>query len=170
MGIRIIGAILIIGTCSALGFKMSANYKLQERQMEQLVEALLYISCEMSYRLTPLAQQFSGCCAITTGAVKTFFYQASRELSNQISPNASCCIQAALDKTSGLTPAAIKTIKQIGNTLGEFDLDGQLKALEETLILCRNTLSHLKAEQAVHTRNYQTLGICAGAALAILFI
>lgn len=170
MSLRIIGAILIVGTCSAFGFKMSANYKLQARQMEQLIGALLYISCETSYRLTPLAQQFNGCCTITTGAVKNFFYLAAKELSDQINPNASCCLQAALDKAKGLTPAVTKAIKQLGNTLGEFDLDGQLKSLEETLALCRNALSQLEAEQTIHTRNYQTLGICAGAALAILFI
>lgn len=170
MIIRIIGAILIIGTCSAFGFKMSANYKLQQRQMEQLIQAFLFVSCEMSYRLTPLSQQFYQCCSLTTGAVQSFFRQASKELSDQINPDAVCCIHIALEKTTGLTPAAIKALKQFGSTLGEFDLDGQLKSLEQTLTLCKQTLAQLNAEQTVCTRNYQTLGICTGAALAILFI
>lgn len=170
MIIRIIGAILIVGTCSAFGFKMSANYKLQQRQMEQLIQAFLFISCEMSYRLTPLSQQFYQCSNLTTGAVQNFFRQASRELSEQISPDAACCMQAALDRTKGLTPAATNALKRFSSTLGEFDLDGQLKSLDQTLTLCRQTLAQLNAEQTVRTRNYQTLGICAGAALAILFI
>ena len=170
MTLRIIGAILIIGTCTAFGFKMSANYKLQQKQLEQLIEALLYISCEMSYHLTPLAQQFTGCCAITSGALQAFFRQASRELSGQINPNASYCLQAAIHNTKGLTPAVIKALNQFANTIGEFDLEGQLKNIEQTLTICKQTLCQLNDQQTSHTRNYQTLGICAGAALAILFI
>jgi hypothetical protein len=54
--------------------------------------------------------------------------------------------------------------------LGIFDLPGQLKGLEEAQQVCQRALEQLEKGQAARLRSYQTLALCAGAALTILFL
>jgi hypothetical protein len=54
--------------------------------------------------------------------------------------------------------------------MGRFDLEGQLNGLEAVRTRCRDWLDELISGREVRLRNYQTLGLCAGAALVILFI
>ena len=58
----------------------------------------------------------------------------------------------------------------MGSSLGRFDLEGQLQGLESVRIYCREQLDELSKDRDVRLRSYQTLGLCAGAALAILFV
>ena len=58
----------------------------------------------------------------------------------------------------------------LGRWLGRFDLDGQLKGLDAVRQECRRHLEELNNNREVRLRSYQTLGLCAGAAIAILFI
>ena len=50
-----------------------------------------------------------------------------------------------------------------------FDLAGQLKSLKALQRACQDALVSLERDKDVRMRNYQTLGLCAGAALAIIF-
>ena len=54
--------------------------------------------------------------------------------------------------------------------IGRFDLEGQLQGLESVRVYCRDQLDNLAKDRDVRLRSYQTLGLCAGAALAILFV
>ena len=61
-------------------------------------------------------------------------------------------------------------LKLMGKTLGRFDLDGQLRGLESVKDDCIRALEKLSDNRDVRLRSYETLGLCAGAALAILLI
>ena len=60
--------------------------------------------------------------------------------------------------------------QQLGKSLGRFDLNGQLQGIEQVRAHCRRELSSLENGRDQRIRGYQTLGVCAGAALAILFV
>ena len=63
-----------------------------------------------------------------------------------------------------------KLLKELGKTLGRFDLPGQLRGIEGVRRSSRKALDQLERNRDVRLRSYQTLGLCAGAALAILLI
>ena len=63
-----------------------------------------------------------------------------------------------------------ESLELLGRSLGRFDLEGQLRGLESVRQVCRHGLETLAQNSAIRNRSYQTLGLCAGAALAILFI
>jgi hypothetical protein len=56
----------------------------------------------------------------------------------------------------------------LGETLGRFDLQGQLRGLEAVKKNAEFELEQLRSNQDVRLRNYRTFSICAGAALVIL--
>ena len=170
MSLKILGAILVLIASAGLGMKMSISYIKQERQLDELIQALSYVKCELPYRLTPLPAQFDNCGNMTSGAMQILFRNAKEELDSQISPNAKCCLLAAIDKTQELMPAARQALERFAQTLGQFDVDGQLLGITETIVFCEEQLQKLKNDHPNRIRNYQTLGLCAGAAIVILFV
>ena len=63
-----------------------------------------------------------------------------------------------------------QTFMQLGESLGRFDLPGQLRGLEAIRRETEQTLQEVHAQRENRLRSYQTLGLCAGASLAILFL
>ena len=68
-------------------------------------------------------------------------------------------------------PASVKGIlEELGQTLGRFDLPGQLKGLELSIRETERVLRIIREGAPQRRRSWQTLGLCVGAALAILFV
>lgn len=167
---KILGAVLIIGACGGVGLTKAAAHRRFEKELENLITALEYMECELSYQLTPLPELCRKTAAMITGSIQELFHKLAQELEAQISPDVSACMSVASDKASKLSPQAMPLIVQLGQWLGRFDLSGQVKSLESITKQCKNTLKALQENRAQTLRGYQTLGFCAGAALAILFL
>ena len=71
---------------------------------------------------------------------------------------------------SRAAPADTGNHETAGAYLGRFDLPGQKQGLEEVREACRMELEALGKNRETRLRSYGTLGLCAGAALAILFL
>ena len=169
---KLLGAVIITVCCGWFGFSLSAAHKKEERHLRQLVSSLEYMQCEIQYRLLSLpdlCQQTANVCE--TGVIRDFFVTLSAELNQQISAEVQPCLLAALDKNKQkLTTIAKECILQMANSFGSFDLDGQISALESCTNYCKDKLDKHCAGKDVQRRSYQTLGICAGAALVIILI
>ena len=75
-----------------------------------------------------------------------------------------------LDKLGATETAWGTILLELGKNLGNFDMAGQLQGLEYARTLCRENLEKLMHNKESRLRSYQTLGLCAGAAIAILFV
>lgn len=164
------GAIFIVIGCGSVGFSMSLAHRREERNLRQLVSALDFMQCELQYRLTALPDLCRLTAAQCSGVLRTLFLTLACELEDQISPDVFHCMNAALAKVPNLTQKTGDTLRSLGRTLGRFDLEGQVIGLENARHNCRNILEKLSENREVRLRSYQTLSLCAGAALAILFL
>lgn len=170
MSYKWIGAIMIIVSCGGFGFTVAAMQLREERSLRQLIAALDYMECELQYRLTPLPDLCFQVSEDAKGSIREVFRRLSEELEAQVSPDVECCMQAVLANNYGLPLQTLEALRLLGQTLGRFDLPGQLKGLETVRTTCRKRLEALTTNKEPRLRSYQTLGICAGAALAILFL
>lgn len=165
-----IGAVLIVIGCGGTGFSMAAAHRRREGELRQLMSALDFMQCELQYRLTPLPDLCRQTASQMVGCLRNLFRFLAEELEDQIAPDVQRCMSAAIARTTDLSPDVTSILKNLGNTLGRFDLDGQIRGFESARTDCRRVLERLTENRDVRLRSYQTLGICAGAALAILFI
>lgn len=170
MNVKLVGAALIIAGCGGVGFSMAAAHRREEKALRQLIRALDYMGCELQYRLTPLPELCRCAAAESGGAVSQALVNLASELEAQVAPDAASCMNAALAKTQHLPQTARKNLLALGSSLGQFDLQGQLTGLEAARKQCRRELDELSKNRDVRLRSYQTLGLCAGSALAILFL
>lgn len=168
---KLFGAVLISVCCGWFGFSLAAAHRREERSLRQLISALDYMQCEMQYRLTPLPElclQTANSCS--KGVVRDFYLVLADELRQQLSVDVQPCVEAALDRVPKMTKKTGECIREIGKNLGKFDLEGQISGFEASRAFCRQRLEEHCAGKDEQRRSYQTLGICAGAALVIILI
>lgn len=170
MNYRWIGALLIMAGCGGFGFTMASNYRKEERFYQDLIHALQTIENELQYHLSPLSELCRSAAKQSRGIVKQLLLNMAQELESQLLPDAGCCMYAALHRFPEIPSPARRICKQLGQSLGQYDLPGQLSGLAETRERCIQELSRMDQDRDIRIRNYRTLGLCAGAAIVILFI
>ncbi len=170
MTVKIVGAAMILAACGWVGFAMAAAYRREERSLQQLIQALEHMKSELSYTMPPLPELCKSAAAGCSGLIASVLQALATELDMQLAPQAEACMQNALEKASNVPDSVREKLLQIGKSLGRFDLRGQLSGLEAAQELCRRDLEGLHSHREERIRSYQTLGLCAGAALVILFI
>lgn len=170
MTFKLIGAVLVILGCGGFGFHLAASQKLEERMLRQLISVLDYIACELQYRMTPLPQLCRQAALECTGLLNRLFTAMATELEMQVAPDVDICMKTVLGRFTDLPKYTLETMQKLGRSLGRFDLEGQLQDLETIRAQCRARLSQVGENKEVRLRTYKTLGLCAGAALVILFI
>lgn len=170
MNYRWIGAGLVFLTCGSLGFSIAAEYRKEIQTLRSLITLLDMMECELSYRLTPLPELCRKSAAGLSGGVRRVMLAFARELEQQICPDAGACMGYVLNSTKGLTPSGQKYLKKLGISLGRFDLAGQLTAINALREECALALGDMNRDRQQRLRGYQTLGLCAGAALVILLV
>ena len=169
MNLKWIGTLLIVFGCGGFGFRMAASHRQQEKELRALLSALEMLSSELRYRLTPLPELSLLAARSLQGPIGSLFRSLHKELERQIAPDASCCMSAAV-ANSCLAPTTRHLLLSLGRSLGRFDLEGQLQGIEAIRHEAALTLDKLTKDREVRLRSYQTLGLCAGAALAILLL
>lgn len=165
-----IGAILVISGCGGFGFYAAARHRREERILRQLHRIIEYMECELQFSLAPLPELCRHAGKEASGILQKLFLDLTRELNWQLSPDVCSCMRIALQRNPELPQSARKLLLQMGRTLGSFDLPGQLREFASLKSVCELEIKSLEANKDTRLRSYQTLGLCTGAALVILFI
>lgn len=169
MMIRLVGAVLLVSGCGSFGFAMGLHYRREIRMLRQLLAALQEMEWELKYRLTPLP----GLCAIgaatAEGKVGQLFQELGSALEEGEFSEISGCMNG-LVQTMDITPRCRTCLRELGGSLGRYDLEGQLQGIRSVQQRCRGFLEELESHRAERMRSYQTLWLCAGGALAILLV
>lgn len=168
MSYKLTGAALIITSCSAYGIALAIRYRQRDALYAGLISILQYMENELQFRLTPLPELCRNCTSAVDGCLKRFFLDLARELDWNTAPDAASCMKDVLCKYRNLPPDIIQILLRLGNTLGIFDLTGQLKEFQAVREGCAESLRVLRRDKEIRIRNYQTLGFCTGTALAVL--
>lgn len=170
MEFRWLGAMLIVAGCGGYGFSLAARHRQKERALSDLVRALERMECELQYRLTPLPELCRMVSSDTGGLLRKLFLSFAQELEQRVMPDAASCMRSVIMRFSISSKELRLILAELGQSLGRFDLPGQLKGLEAVRRKCLLELEALARNRSERLRCYQTLGLCTGAALAILFI
>ncbi len=166
---KLLGALMTLAACGYLGYARGAAYRLAQRQLRELICALEYMESALSYHmpgLTELCHMTSKQC---TGTLQKLFLRLSALLSEQSLPDASICMDRALQMEK-LCSVADSRLQQLGKTLGSFDLQGQLLGLAAVKAQAQEDLAGLQAHREEYIRLSHTLALCIGMALVILLI
>lgn len=170
MSLRIAGAVLIISGCGWFGFSMANDVRKQERSLRELIRAVEYMECELQFRQTPLPQLCHNTAQTVSGDVRRVMLLLEQELERRVFADVPACMDAALKKMSSCSPTVWTAMGNLGRHLGQFDLTGQISCLRSFRAECEDKRKQLSKNRDDRLRSYQTLGLCTGAALAVLLL
>lgn len=170
MSIKWLGAALILTGCGGFGFTMAAGVREQMQLLKQLIRVLGILESELQYRLTSLPELCTLASVECSGSLRAVFREVAQSLSRQESPDAAAGMETVLDSHRELPGNVRKHLRHLGRSLGRFDLPGQVSGLQALRRSCESDLSHLRKNADVRQQSYQTLALCAGTALVILFV
>lgn len=167
--IRFLGAALLVAGCGGFGLSIAFVHRKEVQMLRNMIDALQEMEWELKYRMPNLA----GLCTIAGntagGTLKEIFGEMAARLKRKDITDISAALNH-LVMQKDLPRSVRKNMKQLGATLGRFDLEGQIQGLEIVRRQCRKDLKKLEDNSTQRLRSYQTLAWCAGAALAILMI
>jgi stage III sporulation protein AB len=168
--IRWIGVILVVTGCGGFGFIHALSYRKAERALQAILTLLEQLTCELHYRMTPLPEALRKAASVSGGQIGRMMRKVAEEMDRQIAPDAACCMDVVLRQERDIPEISRELLRELGKTLGRFDLDGQLQLFGSLSARCSDALRKHAAQRDERIREYQTLGLCAGAALAILLV
>lgn len=170
MIIRLIGASMIIAGCAFCGVITANAQKNEISALEELIRILDSLCCELEYNRSPLPVLCKKIGSNGAGQVAAFFQGVADEMDAQIKPNVKACVHAALNSHTDIPKECRKLLLQLGDSLGRFDLDGELLNIQSVRSSAIQKLEFLHLERKEKGRTNQTLWICAGVAAAVLMI
>lgn len=170
MTVKALGAIFVFLGCSSVGFLLVASHKKEEAGLRQLLLALDFMECELHYKLLPLPQLCRSTSEHSCGGVQKAMAALVRELEAQVAPDAQSCMEMVLLQLPELPRLLQKNLRQLGHSLGRFDIDGQLQGIDTVRNMAQQDLTALCHNKEARLRCYQALGLCAGSALVVLFL
>jgi len=165
-----IGAVLIVAAGGLFGYRLAASHKQEEKALRRMIGALDYMQCELQYHLTPLPDLCRQAGEQYRDLIGQVLLMLAAELECRVSPDVESCVRDTLCQARELPERTKKAFQVLGASLGRFDVEGQIRGLEGVRSFCRMELDSLSQNRDVRLRSYQTLGLCAGAAIAILFV
>lgn len=173
MLLKILGAILTISSCSALGFYFSNELNVRVKQLRELKKYVMILRGDIRYGGTPLPEAIGNLARRSPGVYKKFLSQVSELLmvsgGGTFSEIWSKCVWKDL-KNSSLTESDKENLIRFGDTLGYLDREMQISTID----LYLNQLQEEISEQAIvakeRTKLYNVLGIMAGIFITIVMI
>ena len=157
--LKLIGLSLILAASGAVGAGLAGTVRRQQAQTLALIE-------------TPLPEIFAALGGSRNREIAEFFSRLAALLSSAQTCTVGYACRQALAQTRGLSlsSAARGTILSLFDSLGRYDLEGSVQALDLALSRLREEAKALQNSAAARCRTYLTLGVCTGLAAAVILI
>lgn len=164
-----VGALMILAACGGWGLWMAAAYRREEELLAQLYADLQRMEWGLNCHAWSLAALFWSSAQEAKGILGDIYSAMARLLDDRAAPDARCCMLRAVGGCS-LPGSMVRLLEMLGSSLGEFQLEGQLRQLASVREECARILTEHRKYRDSRVRCYQALGFCGGFALAIILI
>lgn len=167
---KLAGSCLVIFGCSLVGLYTAFTHKQQLALLKQLEHLLDTMRCELEYKLTPLPVLLRTAGIQAQGCLVRVFSDVANTLDSQIDPDVKTCFMSVLDRHNDIPSHVRSCLTELALTLGAYDLKGQLEGISYIQSLCREKRAELEDNRGDKMRTYRTLGVCTGAAIAVILL
>lgn len=155
-----------------MGLRLAATAKKQQTQTLALIDATLRLRHELQYNLTPLPEVFELLSRAANREIGAFFGNIAARVQRVEGCAVGFACRRSLAKTPGLClpEGTRQTLMSLFDTLGKYDLEGNLQAIDLALSRLREQARGLHDSVRARCRTYLTLGVCTGLAVAVILL
>lgn len=170
MTLRYLGALFLVLGCVACGIISSNLQRKQIHSLEELIHILDTLSCELEYKRSAIPELCRQVVSGRSSPVSGFFDKLADEIDAQVSPNIKSCACAVLEKCDDIPLITQKILRLLGDSLGQFDVEGELLCLQNVRSYAFIYLEDLRQNHKEKNKTNQTIWVCAGVLAAVLMI
>lgn len=165
---KLMGMIFLVFACGSAGFRIAASLREKCSLYAMLLRQLAMMRQEICFYATPLAQVFALLAASGSGTLERVWKETARQMNTNPWMQPRYAMEQALASEQETDLAQI--LLPLCTQLGKYDADAQKKAIMAAEEQTKALLTSMEQERSVKSKTYQTLGICAGLAAAVLLI
>ena len=156
--LRLVGALIIMTACTALGFFFAGRLRLRKEYLGALLMLSDSLKTEIRY---------------SRDDIMTLIRRSSPRLINELAPKTDNAVEFrtrfsdGVPRSYSLTPEDRALTDELFSKLGTTDVEGQISHLELCGEKLRNSYNNSIEEIKTKSKLYKLLGFFAGAALAV---
>lgn len=169
---KLIGVLFVVLSAGSVGVQITLAMGRRCQLIRQLMSIVQLLKNEIAFCGTPLPQAFALAAASASGGLAQVFSTAAKEMDKFRWLRPQSALERALEAHSFLREGdPIRSVLlELGAKLGKYDMENQLQGLELALVQLEEERQAAEQERRLRGRTYETLGVCAGLAIAILFL
>ena len=171
--IKIIGSLLIISGTTILGFILSENLKKRVKELRELERTIYQLQNEILYTHTPIPEALKIISKKGIKPISEILLKVSEELmSNNYDSiyDAFFYVFKHMKDKVNLKDEDITEVLDFTRSLGESDINGQVKMFSLTLINLKKRIDEAELAMKKNVKMYRYLGFAFGAMIVILLI
>ena len=190
--IKFIGSVLIVASCSGMGFQLAHGFRCRIRQCQQVEQCLQRLLGEIRFHQIPLEEAlrktgqafegvpFAACLLKIAHGLSLDFSLGKEETrfsenSNRMQPESQTLAQIWQRELERYLEMSLLQEEQewlisLGRELGALDLEAQIRSLQHCLEQWNRQIETLQQREVVQGRLYRGMGVSIGAFLAILLL
>lgn len=170
-GIRLLGAALVVVSCSGMGFFMAGQWGERLKTMENLRKLIFLLKGEIVYAHSPLTESFERTGKKGGGEIGDLFVRVAERMEGQQGEPFYTIWQEEIDKLPKsfcLSEEDRLSLKGLGEHLGYLDLEMQERTILLYLEQLDLTIGYLREHKQERSRLYTSLGVMGGIFLTIM--
>ena len=173
MLLKCIGIIILMAACGMFGFSLSYDYIMRMKNLEQLRKMLLLLQGEIKHKNSGISEAIKNVSIQMENGMGDFLKYVSQKFRKEnitIKAAWNMGIDDFLKKRSKLIEKDLTIIRELGGSLGVTDRETQIHNIHNCMDIIGITINELNVAKGEKCRLYRTLGVMAGAFMAIVFI
>ncbi|MGE5614175.1 MAG: stage III sporulation protein SpoIIIAB [Bacillota bacterium] len=170
---KIVGSVIVVLSCSFIGFALSQDLKKRPRQLRELQGLLQMFENHITYLSDIIVEAFERISRVGQCETCVFFSRAAEILREDGSCGAPGAWERAVReciRTTSLNKEDEEILSAFGRSLGNTDLEGQIKNIRLTLSQLKVQEEKAEENRDRNERMYKSLGLLGGAAIVILLL
>ncbi|MDF2472414.1 MAG: hypothetical protein K0R92_100 [Lachnospiraceae bacterium] len=171
--IKIIGCILIITSCTGMGWYFSSELRNRIADLKELKKIIILLRGDIRYANTPLPEAVQALAIRQEGKYKLFLSEIADRLKELGGISFQTIwketIEKKLDNTS-LSKKDLEYLGQLGENLGYLDKDMQINTLDLYLSQIEEEIKELTRNVKEKTYLYNSLGVMGGIFITIIML
>lgn len=171
--IKLMGAVLVIFSCSVLGFQKVLQKRTTLAAMEELQELLLSIEQRISFNLEPLPELFLHLAAQRNVEETSFLFRlvsALREGEGSALGEAWHRALESFSQETGLSIEVKSLMQSLGQDLGTMDYETEGTRLCRGAKILGDCIKKEKKALAQSEKTFKSLGVLSGICIVIVLI
>lgn len=173
MFLKTLGCILILGSCSLIGFIYGENLRNRLIQLKEIQQALYQLENEIVYTRTSLPEIFFHVAQKCNRPIKNIFLDVSKLLYNNEVNSVYEGFRKAIklnEDLISLKKEDIDVLSDLAKSLGESDVEGQKSILSLSINNLKKQVNTAEIIMQKNIKMYRYLGFSFGAILVIMIL